>query len=95
MHELGESGASASADVGTLASDLGIDHFVVVNAPEYGSGVGPMQFHHVATIADAAAFVEHISPGDVVLVKASRAERFELLADDIKARWIHRIGVEQ
>ena len=54
-----------------------------------------MQFHHVATIADAAAFVDHISPGDVVLIKASRAERFELLADDIKARWVIRNGVEQ
>ena len=95
MHELGESGASASADIGTLASVIGIDHLVVVNAPEYGSGVGPMQFHHVATIADAASFVDHVSPGDVVLVKASRAERFELLADDIQARWILRNGVEQ
>ncbi|CAB4841774.1 unannotated protein [freshwater metagenome] len=54
-----------------------------------------MQFHHVATTADAAVFVDHVSPGDVVLIKASRAERFELLADDIKARWIHRSGVEQ
>jgi UDP-N-acetylmuramoyl-tripeptide--D-alanyl-D-alanine ligase len=95
MHELGESGASASADIGTLASVIGIDHLVVVNAPEYGSGVGPMQIHHVANINVAAAFVEHVSPGDVILVKASRAERFELLADDIKARWIHRNGVEQ
>ncbi|MDA2962237.1 MAG: UDP-N-acetylmuramoyl-tripeptide--D-alanyl-D-alanine ligase [Actinomycetota bacterium] len=95
MHELGESGAMASSDIGTLASEIGVDHCVVVNAPEYGSGVGPMQFHHVATIADAAAYVEHFSPGDVVLVKASRAQRFELLADEINARWSSRGGVEQ
>ena len=92
MHELGESGAMASADIGTLASEIGVDHCVVVNAPEYGSGVGPMQFHHVRTIADAALFVNHLAPGDVVLVKASRAERFEFLAEDIQARWINRGG---
>ena len=92
MHELGESGTMASADIGTLASEIGVDHCVVVNAPEYGSGAGPMQFHHVETIADAALFVDHLAPGDVVLVKASRAERFELLAEDIEARWMSRGG---
>ncbi len=92
MHELGESGAMASADIGTLASEIGVDHCVVVNAPEYGSGVGPMQFHHVATIADAAIFAEHLSPGDVVLIKASRAQRFEILAEEIQTRWINRGG---
>ena len=66
MHELGESGAKASADIGNLASDIGVDHLIVVNAPEYGTGVGPMKIHHVLTIADAATFVEHIAPGDVV-----------------------------
>ena len=90
MHELGESGATASADIGNLASEIGVDHLVVVNAPEYGSGVGAMQYHHVASIADAATFVSYFAPGDVVLVKASRAERFELLADEIQARWLSR-----
>jgi UDP-N-acetylmuramoyl-tripeptide--D-alanyl-D-alanine ligase len=92
MHELGESGASASADIGTRASEIGIDHFVVINAPEYGSGVGPMQFHHVATLNEAADFATYLEPGDVVLVKASRAERFELLATEITERWINRTG---
>ena len=95
MHELGESGASASADIGTLASEIGIDHAVIVNAPEYGSGVGPMQYHHVGTIAEAADFVNHIAPGDVVLVKASRAEGFEVLADEIQKRWSSKEGSDQ
>ena len=90
MHELGESSATASADIGTLASDIGVDHLVVVNAPEYGSGVGAMQYHHVASLEDAATFVSYFAPGDVVLVKASRAERFEVLADEIQARWLSR-----
>jgi UDP-N-acetylmuramoyl-tripeptide--D-alanyl-D-alanine ligase len=49
-----------------------------------------MQSHHVASIADAAEFVSYFAPGDVVLVKASRAERFELLADEIQSRWLSR-----
>lgn len=95
MHELGESGAMASADIGTLASEIGIDHLVVVNAPEYGSGVGPMQFHHVATIKEAAEFISYCAPGDAVLVKASRAEKFDVLAADIQERWLNRDGAIQ
>ncbi|CAB4707573.1 unannotated protein [freshwater metagenome] len=95
MHELGESGATASADIGTLASEIGIDHLVAVNAPEYGSGVGAMQYHHVATIEAAAGLVEHIAPGDVVLVKASRAEGFEILAARIQELWSSRNGDDQ
>jgi len=95
MHELGESGAKASADIGTLASEIGIDHLVVINAPEYGSGVGPMQFHHVATIEEATDFISYCAPGDVVLVKASRAEKFDVLAADIQERWLNRDGAIQ
>lgn len=95
MLELGESGPAASADIGTLAQEIGIDHLVIVNAPEYGTGVGSMQFHHVATIGEAANFVVHIAPGDVVLVKASRAESFEVLATEIENLWIKRAGVDQ
>ena len=90
MHELGESEGQASADIGTLASEIGIDHLVVINAPEYGSGFGPMQVHHVETMGDASEFVKYFADGDVVLVKASRAERFENLADEIQSRWMSR-----
>ena len=94
MLELGESGSAASADIGTLAQEMGIDHLVIVNAPEYGIGTGSMQFHHVATITEAVSFVSHIAPGDVVLVKASRAENFEVLATEIENLWIKRAGVD-
>ena len=95
MHELGESGPSASADIGTLAQEIGIDHFIAVSAPEYGNGVGSMQFHHVTTITEAANFVGFVAPGDVVLVKASRAEGFEVLATEIENLWIKRAGVNE
>ena len=87
MHELGESGEVASRDIGTLASEIGIDHLVIVNAPEYGTGAGPMQFHHVANIAEAVSFVNYFAQGDIVLVKASRAEHFEFLAQEIRELW--------
>lgn len=90
MHELGESGEVASKGIGTLASEIGIDHLVIVNAPEYGTGVGPMQFHHVADMAEAASYVKFLAKGDVVLVKASRAEHFELLAQEISELWAHK-----
>lgn len=54
-----------------------------------------MQYHHVGTIAEAADFVNHIAPGDVVLVKASRAEGFEVLAEEIQKRWTTREGSDQ
>ncbi len=92
MHELGESGEVASRDIGTLASEIGIDHLVIVNAPEYGTGVGPMKFHHVANIADATSFVNYFAPGDTVLVKASRAEHFELLAQEIRQLWTLKVS---
>ena len=95
MHELGESGPAASADIGTLAQEIGVDHFIVVSAPEYGAVVGSMQFHHVATIAEAANLVDFVAPGDVVLVKASRAEGFEVLATEIENIWIKRAGVNE
>ncbi len=93
MHELGESGPTASGDIGIIAQAIGIDHLVVINAPEYGVGDGPMQFHHIGSIAQAKQFIDHIAPGDVVLVKASRAEGFEVLAKEIENRWIEHEAV--
>jgi UDP-N-acetylmuramoyl-tripeptide--D-alanyl-D-alanine ligase len=95
MHELGESGEAASRDIGTLASEIGIDHLVIVNAPEYGTGVGPMQYHHVANIAEATNFVNYFAKGDVVLVKASRAEHFELLAQEIHKLWTIKVSTQE
>jgi len=92
MHELGESGEVASRDIGTLASEIGIDHLIIVNAPEYGTGVGPMKFHHVANIAEATSFVNYFAPGDTVLVKASRAEHFELLAQEVRELWTLKVS---
>jgi UDP-N-acetylmuramoyl-tripeptide--D-alanyl-D-alanine ligase len=95
MHELGESSASHHRDIGTLAQEIGIDHCVAIATPEYAPmsrGDASMAFHNLGTIEEAIAFSSHINKGDVVLVKASRAEHFELLADGIEKAWKERAG---
>jgi len=95
MHELGESSATHHLDIGTLAQEIGIDHCVAIATPEYApvsGGNASMTFHNLATIENAIEFSSHINQGDVVLVKASRAEHFELLADGIEKAWKERVG---
>ena len=70
MHELGESTASAHRKIGTLAQEIGVDHLVAINQPDYGASTGAMRVHHVQNIDEAALLMEHFSAGDVVLVKA-------------------------
>lgn len=86
MAELGESSAHAHSQVGTLAYQLGIDHLVCVDAPEYApeqgtAGETTIQF---CQRSDVESVAEQIEAGDVILVKASRSERFEVLAEDIE-----------
>jgi UDP-N-acetylmuramoyl-tripeptide--D-alanyl-D-alanine ligase len=94
MHELGESSDADHADIGTLASELGIDHLVCVGAPQYGAALAPgsaTTVHLCADKAEALDVAAHISPGDVALVKASRSEKLEELADSISANWMQKI----
>ncbi len=93
MHELGESSAQDHAAIGTLASELGIDHLVCVGAPEYAQLVpadSATLVHLFASKEQAATMVANMNRGDVVLVKASRSEKFEDLAEMITKSWIQR-----
>lgn len=81
MHELGASSAQAHEKIGTLARDLGVDHLVAINAKEYGASLNYEKWE------DAITLINEISPGDIVLVKASRAEGLEKLADALIERW--------
>jgi hypothetical protein len=54
-----------------------------------------MQFHHVANIAEATSFVNYFAQGDTVLVKASRAEHFELLAQEIRELWTIKVSSQE
>ena len=93
MHELGESQSPQSASIAALAVELGIDHLVEINAPEYGSPAGAMTIHQRASIDSALDLVDYFAPGDVVLVKASRSEGFEVLAAALENAWNEKSGV--
>lgn len=94
MNELGQTQAPQSAAIGALAVELGIDHLVEINAPEYGAPVGAMVIHQRTDIESALDLVEFFTPGDVVLVKASRAQGFEILAESLERAWIEKSGVD-
>lgn len=94
MHELGESSATQHESIGTLAQEIGIDHLVAIGAPEYGAPAGQMLVHHYASIDECLSLSEYFSSGDVVLVKASRSEGFEVLAQKLESLWLDKSGVE-
>ncbi len=94
MNELGQTQAPQSAAIGALAVELGIDHLVEINAPEYGEPVGAMVIHQRPTIESAIDLVEYFAPGDVVLVKASRSQGFEVLAESLERAWKEKSGAD-
>jgi len=94
MHELGESSAAHHGAIGTLAQEIGIDHLVAIGAPEYGSSKGQMLIHHFKDIDECLSMTDFFAAGDVVLVKASRSEGFEVLAEKLESLWLDKSGVE-
>ncbi|MGE3289280.1 MAG: UDP-N-acetylmuramoyl-tripeptide--D-alanyl-D-alanine ligase [Pseudonocardia sp.] len=79
MAELGELAAAAHTAVADAARELRVGQVLAVGAPEYGA----------RTVPDAAAAAEvlavELRPGDVVLVKASRAAGLERVAQALLA----------
>jgi UDP-N-acetylmuramoyl-tripeptide--D-alanyl-D-alanine ligase len=97
MHELGESSATRHADIGTLASELGIDHLVAIAAPEYGGALcdsGSTSLHLCGDQGQALELLAYMNRGDVVLIKASRSEKFEELARKVETFWMSKIENE-
>jgi len=96
MHELGASSRERHAGIGTLALELGIDHLVCISAPEYAEAIGTnsaMTVHLLESKEAALSLVDQMRSGDVILVKASRAEAFEVLAQSISSR-LETISIE-
>ncbi|MCX6430634.1 MAG: UDP-N-acetylmuramoyl-tripeptide--D-alanyl-D-alanine ligase [Actinobacteria bacterium] len=90
MHELGESSTAKHASVGKEAEDLGIDHLVLIDAPEFGLEIAtgsPTSVHKLDSKDQAMNLAAHFSHGDVILVKASRAEKLEVVALELLNRW--------
>jgi UDP-N-acetylmuramoyl-tripeptide--D-alanyl-D-alanine ligase len=75
MRELGPETAAAHADIARLVKELGVQELVTVDSPEYGAG------RPVADVPAATALLRaEVAPGDVVLVKASRAAGLDRIA---------------
>jgi len=80
MGELGDTAPAAHAEVAAAAAELEVDRLVAVDAPEYG-GARP-----VADVAEALGLLRaELEPGDVVLIKASRAAGLDRLAEALVA----------
>ena len=101
MHELGEASDAIHAQIATLATTLGVTHVLAVgeSAKCYGlpdgstSTEGMVQKSVWLPDFDSACdyINKEVNSGDVLLFKASRAEQFEVLADQIevvlRAKW--------
>ena len=101
MRELGESSAQAHAEIGTLASVVGIDHLVTIGAPDYAAEIADnshIAIHPCADIEEALTFIQYLNRGDVVLCKASRSDGLEVVAEKIENAWLMKLreeGVEE
>lgn len=98
MRELGESSQVEHQKIGTLALQLGIDHLVAIDSPQYGQSLpinSSMTLHLSSSKEDALAIARFINRGDVVLCKASRSEGLEILADSIEEMWNVKIAEEE
>ena len=94
MHELGESERAEHLQIGRLASELGVDHLISVGTDLYLEGLeldpnagDEMLTHYVLTQEEALEMLQHVQPGDVLLVKASRAEHLDELSEKLLANW--------
>ena len=90
MHELGPQSNALHASVAAHAHELGIDHLVSVGTRAFADGIpamSPTTLHYCEDIEQALSLVSHCAPGDVVLVKASRSERFEMLSRGLEDSW--------
>jgi UDP-N-acetylmuramoyl-tripeptide--D-alanyl-D-alanine ligase len=75
MGELGAGSAAAHAGVAAAAAELRVDELVTVGAPDYGAGRAVEDLDAALALLGA-----ELAPGDVVLVKASRAAGLDRLA---------------
>jgi UDP-N-acetylmuramoyl-tripeptide--D-alanyl-D-alanine ligase len=90
MYELGPTENSDHAAIGKLVSDLAIDHLITVSMLAYSQGVpsdSESKVHEVLDKKSAVSLLNQMQSGDVLLVKASRAEHFEEIAQEVAANW--------
>jgi UDP-N-acetylmuramoyl-tripeptide--D-alanyl-D-alanine ligase len=87
MAELGEHSASAHGEIGQRAAELGVQHLVAAGkwagqTGEAARAAGLQRITECVDVLSAAETVRQIvKPGDVVLLKASRAAGFEWIGN--------------
>jgi UDP-N-acetylmuramoyl-tripeptide--D-alanyl-D-alanine ligase len=93
MHELGGAEAAGHSEVTAYSREIGVDHLLAVSTDLYKeienqSDSEHMLLHNCPNSDSVLQLVDNLSVGDVILLKASRSERFEDLATAIKAKLI-------
>lgn len=87
MLELGPTSDEDHVEVGAMAAELGVNTLVGVGPGGSLIARGAASVNRVETFPDVATMVTHLaqflSPGDAVLVKASRAAGFERVSAEI------------
>ena len=93
MHELGEGEKAAHQGVVDYAAQIGVDHFVSVGTDLFQDAErkeisNEMSFHNCKDLDAVLQLSNNFSAGDVLLLKASRSEKFENIAEALKAKWM-------
>jgi UDP-N-acetylmuramoyl-tripeptide--D-alanyl-D-alanine ligase len=87
MRELGDLATSQHRAIGELTVELGIDHVICVGESARDIAAGAKSGRHTLWLPDFAAacnyIVAKVAPDDVLLLKASRSEGLEQLAQMI------------
>ena len=97
MHELGEMEKSAHLEIVKYAAQIGVDHLVSVGTDLYGTEnskelLQEMSFHKCNDLSAVLELSNNFSAGDVLLLKASRSEKFEDIAQALKAKWMEIVS---
>ena len=92
MHELGEAEQSGHQEVVQYCQEIGVDHLVAVGTGLYKSeekenSEKHLLIHNCANADTVLELVSNFSAGDVILLKASRSEKFEDLANLLRSKW--------
>ena len=92
MHELGEAEQSGHQEVVKYCQEIGVDHLVTVGTGLYKSEENEnsekhLLIHNCANADTVLELVSNFSAGDVILLKASRSEKFEDLANLPRTKW--------
>ena len=92
MHELGAIEVEAHRQIAMYCEEIGVDHLLSVGTDLYKlskneSNPKNMVVHHCPNTDAVLELVSNFSHGDVLLLKASRSEKFEDLADLITNKW--------